>query len=242
MRLLFWKKCHTNIINDSEDVVVYFSLPVTLDYLLLTGVSPYCGLLSTLLFLSFFPPSLSPVPSSCPCFSLPHLHKPLPQTHSHRSITPPGLTLGLSLFHLPVVQSNACSSCPCSPPQHTDQSWVSWSSMTAFKPVPAPAVQDMKYSPCACTCLCLLDRHLCVCSLKAVTYGNTGVHVYRERSWLKVELGMMISGCSANPGRPIKTFLTVHIADKKSGPTVVNISLFSIDIQKSFPNTQHYNV
>ncbi len=51
----------------------------------------------------------------------------------------------------------------------------------------------MKYSPCASTCPCVLD--VCICSLKAATYGNTGVlgaHVYRERSGSQVELDMML--------------------------------------------------
>ena len=50
----------------------------------------------------------------------------------------PAMTLGLSRSLIsPPVQSSACSSSPCSPPWHTDQSWVFQASMTAFKVIPA---------------------------------------------------------------------------------------------------------
>lgn len=96
-----------------------------------------CSLVIVLYSLTpFFLPLFCLFHSSVLVSQSPHLHKP-PSTNTHSFITPPGLTLGLSLSLIsPPVQSHACSSCPCSPPQHADQSWVSGSSMTAFKAIP----------------------------------------------------------------------------------------------------------
>lgn len=102
----------------------------------------------------------------------------LPQTQSGSSITPPGLTLGLSLsFIPPLVQSSSCSSWPCSLPKHIDQSLVSWSSMTAFKAVPALLFKTWNIH-----LVHTRERVQWIGSvwLKVTTYGDTGVHIYKE--------------------------------------------------------------
>lgn len=96
--LLFWKKCCINIINHSEDVVAYFSLPVTLDSLQPTDASACYCLLSTLSFLLFLSShSVSLFHSSAPdsqsliCITPFHKH-----TQLHHPTRPDSWTLSLS--------------------------------------------------------------------------------------------------------------------------------------------------
>ncbi len=79
--------------------------------------------------------SSGPVSQSLICIN--PFHKQT-HTHTHTQLHHPTRPDSWSLSLISsLVQSYACSSCPCSPPQHADQSWVSWSSMAAFKAVPA---------------------------------------------------------------------------------------------------------
>lgn len=138
-----------------------------------------------------FPLPLCPLcPSWCPWVSAPHLHNPPRQTHAHASIAPPGLTLGLSLSS-PTVQSNACSSCPCSPPQHSDQSRVSWSSVTACKAVPALLFKTWNIHLVRAP-VCVPSKGICVCAHLKPPQMETRVSVfYREISRSCVELRIM---------------------------------------------------
>lgn len=104
--------------------------------------------------------------------------------HKHTASSPhQGWLLDSLSLISPLVQSYTCSPCPCSPPRHTDQSWVSWSSMTAFKAIPA-----LLFKPWNIHCV-QAPVHVyrmgvfCVCSLP---YGNVGVlcvHVYGGRNY-----------------------------------------------------------
>ena len=143
-------------------------------------------------YVFLFPLPLCPCcPSWCPCVSLPHLHNPPRQTHAHASIAPPGLTLGLPLSS-PTVQSNACSSCPCSPPRHSDQSLVSWSSVTACKAVPALLFKTWNIHLVPAP-VCVPSKGIWVCArLKPAHMGTRVSVLYREISRSCVELRVML--------------------------------------------------
>lgn len=127
----------------------------------------------------------------CLCFSFSHLHFPLPQTHWQLHLPKPSTPTRpdcwtLSLSH--PVQSYACSSCPCSPPWHADQSLV------AFKNNFRPVVLFMKYLAFATTCSCVRDGYLCLSEVgqtQRLIWCFTIIKVEKngEKHWFKQQVG-----------------------------------------------------